>query len=583
MAGFSLPRWLTGLIVSIIALSLLPLLVLAQNPTPAPQGFKETDESFQYAGSFSDIALAIDAFWAEVFSGANRAYTTPGIVALDRMLETSCGFRGPAAAAFYCPADLTIFLSPAFLAEQHTKHGDYAPIVVLAHEWGHHVQTLLQAPAPGTAPFELQADCLAGAFTQEAERQGLLEQGDLAEAILMSESAGDPIGFPQDSPGAHGTDKDRIKALVGGYLDGLTRCDQPFAQLSDGSSAPTRAPIPIPTLTRTPIPLPTPTQTVFENPSFLPEFPDILPLDHAACFRIESDGPITFDQLLDRLGGTAAAHQRLTEWNWRASANRTYACDDPPPGDAGWIDVSLHLFSSAAAAQQAVDYFAAVRADGTQLSNGTRPQIGDHAVSLAGLAANGNEFTIYASEGPLMVRVTGVAPSGIPFSNVLAVARSILATPRENASIAPTRVPSVSASAHLPTTPAVTHAECFRVLDRGSYSYSEVRDALATTGMTASQLVGLGWVDGAYVVFTCATPPTGRANQIDVVIHQFRDPSAAREALPFFSMTYLPGDHENRACDAAGTLVVCVTGRAPSGSPLSDVAFVLQQVLSRAP
>ena len=80
--------------------------------------------------------------------------------------------------------------------------GDFAPIVVTAHEWGHHVQWLLGVvPEPGNA-FELQADCLAGAYASDAGQQGLLDPGDITEAVASRRRHGDPLGLPQDAPGA---------------------------------------------------------------------------------------------------------------------------------------------------------------------------------------------------------------------------------------------------------------------------------------------------------------------------------------------------------------------------------------------
>jgi hypothetical protein len=101
-------------------------------------------------------------------------------------------------------------------------------------------------------------------------------------------------------------------------------------------------------------------------------------------------------------------------------------------------------------------------------------------------------------------------------------------------------------------------------------------------GLSRTQVDALGWQDGAYVVFSCANPPVGRANQIDVVVHQFLNALAAQQALPSFDSTYVPGVNETRDCDNTGALVICVTGRSLTGSPLSDVLFVLQQVVADA-
>jgi hypothetical protein len=488
------------------------------------------------------------------------AYQSPKVVPIDRVLDTGCGRHGPERVAFYCQIDQSIYLNPQFLADQEAEVGDYAPVIVLAHEWGHHVQNLLHVVNPGGNTHELQADCLAGAFTRDAEDQGLLEPGDFLEALVMSESVGDPVWFPQDQPGAHGTYADRRNAVMRGFLDGSAGCD-----LEIGSREEEMPPPPA------------------RCDDLLSCLPNVLPLDHANCFGIVDDGTLSFEQLLGRFSGVPDAETRLETWAWHASAFRQFGCDGPPDGEAGWIDISVHLFGDPLAAQEAVDYFAAVRAEGGPLVSVAPPTIGDHAAALAGPASNGKEFTIYASQGPLLVRVTGVSPSGIPFINVLTVTQAVLAAQQGQPQAVPTplvqSLPSLPASSYLPATPAVRHRDCFEVLTEGTYIHDEMVDALLPTGLSQSQFNELGWRDGAYVVFACEEPPVGRATQIDVVIHQFHDDSSAQQALPYFSDTYAPETNESRSCDTAGLLVICVTGRSLSGSPLSDVHFVLQQVI----
>jgi hypothetical protein len=317
--------------------------------------------------------------------------------------------------------------------------------------------------------------------------------------------------------------------------------------------------------------------------------PTILSLDHASCFHVVDGGPLNFSQLLDRFTGFPDAGTRLQDWGWQVSAYRQFGCDDPPDGDAGWIDISVHGFSSPASAQEAADYFAAARMDGTSLRRADGSGVGEYSVALTGPASNGTEFTLYATRGAWLVRVTGVSPSGIPFMNVRAVAVDVLAAQGQgstSSSSATTTVPasdlSVTSSAFLPTYPNVNYAECFRAQSNGTYSHTEVADAFATTAVGASAVDSFGWQDGAFVVFRCDEPPFGHARQLDVVIHQFRDSSAARQVLPYVNAFYKAGDGESRACDTAGQLVICVTGWSDSGSPLSDVHFVLNQVVAGA-
>jgi len=372
---------------------------------------------------------------------------------------------------------------------------------------------------------------------------------------------------------------------AGGTNDGGNRSTAPPTPtaMSTLSPLPQVTPTSKPSPTETPvIETPTPTPEMEVGDELLRRLPNAPSLNHADCFGIVDDGTLSFEQLLGRFSGVQDAETRLQGWGWQASAFRQFGCDGPPDGEAGWIDISVHLFADSLAAQEAVDYFAATRAEGGPLMLVAPPAIGDHAAALSGPASNGKEFTIYASQGSLLVRVTGVSPSGIPFINVLTVTQAVLAAQQGQPQPIPTpQVQSLSrpASSYLPAIPAVRHRDCFEVLTEGTYIYGDVADALEPTGLSPSEFDDLGWRDGAYRVFTCDDPPVGRATQIDVVIHQFQDHSSAHQALPYFADTYTPGTNEMRSCDTAGHLVVCVTGRSLTGSPLSDVQFVLNQVI----
>lgn len=548
-----------------------PVSIGAQTATPPTNDYRRVDDGDPYAGEYEDLERAMNAFWSDAFSAMEVAYQRPVIA--QRILDTACGERGVVSNAFYCAIDQSIYIDPRFVAEQEALIGDYAPILVLAHEWGHHIQNLLHVPDNGGNAFELQADCLAGVYTRYAEDQGLLEQGDFVEALQISEAAGDPVWFPQDAPEAHGTYADRRNAVMRGYLDGVVGCELNQLTATDENSEREDERIKGDTVENT--------GTGGYPDLWFPESPAVA---HAACFRVDIDDPSwTLEELTARFTDGNAARQRLLDWGWQESGGRAFGCDKPPEDEAGWIDVHLHRFGSATSAQQAVDYFAATSAEGTWLRAVTPPAIGDHAVALTGPASNGKEFTVYASQGPLLIRVTGVSPTGIPFDNVLTVARSVL-TANQGGS-RPVPVPDTPpssaqpATAYLPAVPAVNHGDCFQILDHGTYSYNDVVDALGRAGASRTQVDSLGWIDGAYVVFTCADPPFGRANQIDVVVHQFQEADQARR---YFDRMYDLGTNASRACDHAQVLVACVSARSESGSPLSDVHFVLSQVMSAA-
>ena len=172
----------------------------------------------------------VDQFWETRFQEAGRAYDPPnGVIAFDEPIVTGCGRADPdQEAAFYCVIDETIYYSAEFRSLVESQIGDFAWVIVVAHEWGYHVQAELGFEL-GVAPdragevtpieFEQQADCLAGAYVADAELIGWLDVGDIDEALAMTEMAGD----------------ERIDALLTGYSSGLTGCE---IDLSVGDAAP---------------------------------------------------------------------------------------------------------------------------------------------------------------------------------------------------------------------------------------------------------------------------------------------------------------------------------------------------------
>ena len=562
-------------------------------PTPEPHGYRGASQTLTYQGAFADLMNEIDAFWAGTFQHEGVAYAPPNIFVVEQETATGCGVVRPEPNAFYCGLDRTIYLVPQFLVEQEQQFGDYAPIAVLSHEWGHHIQILLGVIGPTRKDFELQADCLMGAFTRYADEQALLDYGDFLEALSSAIDAGDDVFLPEDFPGAHGMAEDRVKALTKGYGGGpVTGCNLQLksstSDISDTSGQITERDersghdsghSPLSTV-------------------ILP-LPETVPLNHAACFRIESDSVLSFDELADRLGGTDDARSHLQDWGWQASANRVFTCDSPPEGEAGWIDISLHLFADTASAQQAVDYFAAVRAAGSTLISAAPPAIGDHAAVLSGPATNGKEFTLYASHGPLLVRVTGVSSTGIPFINVLTVAQTFLSLPLPQARPQEQMAPEQGIAAYLPSTLPLDHADCFGIVDEGSFDFAAVVQRFTDVVEAEAHLEGLGWEEGAYRHFGCGGPPDGGAGWIDISVHRLRDPASAAAAVPFFvdsrlsntsleeTLAPILGDHaaaltgpasngtEYSLYVSSGSLLFRVIGVAPIGVPAADVQQVM--------
>lgn len=178
----------------------------------------------------------VDAYWAARFAEAGRQYESPkGVVPFSEKIVTACGRADPdQEAAFYCVIDEKIYYSESFRALIDEQIGDFAWVVVVAHEWGHHIQAQLGfelgvspdlSDAVAPIALEQQADCLAGAYSIDAEITGWLDTGDIDEALRMTEISGDPPGTAWNDPRAHGSGDERIDAFLEGYSGGLSSCD----------------------------------------------------------------------------------------------------------------------------------------------------------------------------------------------------------------------------------------------------------------------------------------------------------------------------------------------------------------------
>lgn len=191
---------------------------------------------------FPDPLVAhIDSFWARRFDEANQDYVPPtAVVPFAEPIVTACGRADPGKeAAFYCVIDEKIYYSVEFRDLIESRIGDFAWIIVIAHEWGHHVQAQLGfdlgvsldlSIAAAPIEFEQQADCLAGAYSVDAEMLGWLDPGDVDEALYMTEISGDPAGTSWSDPDAHGSGADRIDAFLNGYSGGIGACELDLSQ-----------------------------------------------------------------------------------------------------------------------------------------------------------------------------------------------------------------------------------------------------------------------------------------------------------------------------------------------------------------
>ena len=147
--------------------------------------------------------------WHAIFQQSGQSYQQPKMVLFRNRVETACGNATSAVGPFYCPADSKVYLDLGFFDEMHKKlgaPGDFAQAYVIAHEVGHHIQNLTGissqvhqkqqqlSKAKGNAlsvRLELQADCYAGVWGHYAAKKGLLEAGDLEEALTAANAIGD--------------------------------------------------------------------------------------------------------------------------------------------------------------------------------------------------------------------------------------------------------------------------------------------------------------------------------------------------------------------------------------------------------
>jgi predicted metalloprotease len=204
---------------------------------PAPQ---RNDPAVEFVSFVFDDAQST---WAELFGQHGRQYQKAKLVIYRQGTPTGCGFGSAAAGPFYCPNDRTVYIDLAFYEELRRRFGapgDFAQAYVIAHEVGHHVQNLLNLLSDaagvgargGSVRQELQADCLAGVWARSTASRGLLEPGDLNEALRAAAAIGDDAiqrktgGTVHPESWSHGSSEQRQRWLSRGYKEGrLEACN----------------------------------------------------------------------------------------------------------------------------------------------------------------------------------------------------------------------------------------------------------------------------------------------------------------------------------------------------------------------
>lgn len=214
---------------------------------------EQLNEADEQAADFVSVVLAdTEEVWDGVFrTQIGEPYEPPVLVLFSGVTQSGCGGADAATGPFYCPGDQQVYLDTDFfvtMSRQLGAGGDFAAAYVVAHEVAHHVQHLLgilgeansirrqvgQAEANAiSVRIELQADCLAGIWTNHADQRfGSLERGDIAEAMNAAEQIGDDAlqrrqgGVVRPHTFTHGTSEQRQRWFETGYRSGDIRdCD----------------------------------------------------------------------------------------------------------------------------------------------------------------------------------------------------------------------------------------------------------------------------------------------------------------------------------------------------------------------
>ena len=239
-----------GVDPSLLLQGVTPTQTFRCRPAPSPSGAIRCAQD-ELTDFVSVVLGDTEDTWHALFADMGGTYQEPTLVLFSGAVESACGYAQAAVGPFYCPGDQQVYIDLGFfeeLADRFGAPGDFAQAYVLAHEVGHHVQTLLGiseqvhaaraqlGKAEGnvlSVMQELQADCFAGVWAHHAHKaRQILEQGDVEEALGAATSIGDDRlqrqaqGYVVPESFTHGSSAQRVRWFRTGLREGtLQSCD----------------------------------------------------------------------------------------------------------------------------------------------------------------------------------------------------------------------------------------------------------------------------------------------------------------------------------------------------------------------